>query len=79
MSDIKSAREIAMENLASLGDATNEERLQWKFIPKGRELAGKYIKEEYNLLNDLAAFNEDEKKFVEDAAREFDEKKEEMS
>ena len=64
MSDIKSAREIAMEKLASLGDATEEERLQWKFLPKGRELAGKYIKEEYNILNEITAFNEDEKSYI---------------
>jgi len=64
MSDIKNAREIAMEKLARLGDATDEERLQWKFLPKGRELAGKYVKEEYNLLNELGTYNDAENKYV---------------
>ncbi len=39
MGDIKSAREIAMEKVEKLGEATEEERLKWKHIPKGEELA----------------------------------------
>ncbi|MDD4873832.1 MAG: hypothetical protein PHE15_02505 [Dehalococcoidales bacterium] len=39
MSDIKSAHEIAMEKIARLGDATEEEQLKWKYIPEGEKLA----------------------------------------
>ena len=40
MADIKSAYEIAMEKINKIESATPEERLKWKFIPKGEELAG---------------------------------------
>ena len=33
MADIKSAREIAMEKIEKLGEATEEERLKWKYVP----------------------------------------------
>jgi len=33
MSDIKSAREIAMEKVEELGEVTEEERLRWKYVP----------------------------------------------
>ncbi len=64
MGDIKSAREIAMEKLAKIEEATDEERLQWKYVPKGNELAVKYLKEDCNLVAELAAYNEDERKYV---------------
>ena len=34
MGDIKSAREIAMEKIEKLGEPTEEERLQWRYIPE---------------------------------------------
>ena len=60
MSDIKSAREIAMEKLEKLGDATESERLKWKFDPKGKELAARYIKDDCNLLAELGQYQENE-------------------
>ena len=45
MGDIKSAREIAMEKLEQLGEPTEEERLKWKYEPKGQELAAQFLKE----------------------------------
>ena len=41
MGDIKSALEIAMEKVAKLGEATEEERLKWKHAPQGEELAAR--------------------------------------
>ena len=32
---IKSAREIALEKIEKLGQATEEERLSWKYLPIG--------------------------------------------
>jgi hypothetical protein len=43
MADVKSAYEIAMEKIKDIEPATLEERQKWKFVPKGEELAGKYM------------------------------------
>jgi hypothetical protein len=64
MADIKSAYEIAMEKINKIESATPEERLKWKYIPKGEELAGKYIKDDINLTAELAKYGEQERKFV---------------
>ena len=44
MGDIKSAREIAMEKVEKLEEATDEERLRWKYIPEGERLGARYLK-----------------------------------
>ena len=36
MDDIKSALEIAMEKVEKLGEATDEVRLRWKYVPRGQ-------------------------------------------
>jgi hypothetical protein len=64
MADIKSAYEIAMEKINKIESATEDEKLQWKFVPKGELLAGKYMKDDVNLTEELAKFNDIEKKFV---------------
>ena len=64
MGDMKSAREIAMEKLAKLGETTEEERLQWKFVPIGNELAARYVKEDCNLVAELAQYSDEEKRYV---------------
>jgi len=61
---IKSAREIAMEKVEKLGEATEEERLGWKFIPQGESLAAKYMGEGNNLLAEMGKFEETEKKYI---------------
>ena len=71
MADIKSAREIAMEKLKNLEDATEEERLRWKFVPKGEELAAKYFKEDCNLVAELSKYQESERKHVAEGAGEI--------
>jgi hypothetical protein len=52
MGDIKSAREIAMEKINAMGEPTEEERLEWKYLPEGEKLAARYLK---NDVHDLAA------------------------
>jgi hypothetical protein len=64
MDDIKSAREIAMEKVEKLGEATEEERLRWKYVPKGEELAVRYLKENVNLLAELSQYEGNVKKYV---------------
>ncbi len=64
MADIKSAYEIAMEKINKIESATPEERLKWKFVPKGEELAGKYIKDDVNLGYELSKYKDEERKYV---------------
>ena len=64
MADIKSAREIAMEKLEKLEETTEEERLEWKYVPKGEELAARYLKEDCNLVNELSQYQENERRYV---------------
>lgn len=64
MSDIKSAREIAMEKIEKLGEATEEERLKWKYVPEGEGLAAGYLKRDCNLASELSHYEEKAKKYV---------------
>ena len=68
MADIKSAREIAMEKLEKLEEATEEERLKWKYAPKGEELAARYLKEDCNLVAELSQYQENERKYIVEGA-----------
>ena len=64
MGDMKSAREIAMEKVAKLGEVTEAERLKWKYVPQGEELASRYLKEDCNLVAELSQLQETEKKYI---------------
>ena len=64
MADIKSAYEIAMEKIKDIESATPEERMKWKFVPKGEELAGKYMKNDVNLLTELSKYKDEERIYV---------------
>ena len=64
MDDIKSALEIAREKVEKLGEATEEERLKWKYVPQGEELAARYLKEKLNLVAELSQYEENVKKYV---------------
>lgn len=64
MGDIKSALEIAMEKVAKLGTATEEERLGWKYLPEGETLAARYLKQEVNLVAELGQYEGNVKKYV---------------
>ena len=64
MGEIKSAREIAMAKIEELGEATDEERLAWKYIPDGERLASKYLKKDYNLVAEIDSYEEKIRKYV---------------
>ena len=66
MGDIKSAREIAMEKVAKLGEATEEERLKWKYEPEGEILATRYTNEDCNLVAELSQYEEKARQYVVD-------------
>jgi hypothetical protein len=70
MGDIKSAREIAMEKIAKLGEVTDEERLKWKYVPEGEKLAVRYIKVGCNLVDELSRYEEKVKRYVIEGAGE---------
>lgn len=64
MGEIKSAREIALEKVAGLGEATEEERLRWKYVPEGSRLAARYIAEDCNLVLELGKYDEKIKEYI---------------
>ncbi len=68
MADIKSAREIAMAKMAGLGEATEEERLRWKYVPDGEKLAARYLKEDSNLVTELSRYEEKARKYITEGA-----------
>lgn len=70
MADIKSAREIAMEKVEKLGDATPEERLSWKYQPEGETLAARYLKDDENLIAGISKYDEKDRKYVKAGAAE---------
>jgi len=64
MDDIKSASELAMEKVAKLGEATDEERLRWRYLPEGEKLAQRYLNGDSNLAAELAGYEEKAKKYL---------------
>jgi hypothetical protein len=64
MGDIKSAREIAMEKIARIGEPTEEERLEWKYIPEGEKLAARYLKQDADLQNELGKLDKKAVRYV---------------
>jgi len=71
MSDIKSAREIAMEKVEKLGKATDEERLKWKYVPEGEKLAARYLKQGCNLVAELGQYQENVRKYIIEGAEDI--------
>jgi len=71
MSDIKSAREIAMEKVEELGEVTNEERLRWKYVPEGEKLAARYLKQNLNLATELGKYDEKVAIYIKEGAGEI--------
>jgi len=64
MGDIKSAHEIAMEKIEKLGEATDEERLKWKYVPEGEKLVARYLQQDCNLATELSQYEEAARKYV---------------
>ena len=71
MSDIKSAREIAMEKVEKLGEATDEERLKWKYAPEGEKLAARYVKQDCNLVDELSQYEENVRRYIVEGAEDI--------
>jgi hypothetical protein len=69
--EIKSALEIAMEKVDKLGEATEQERLKWKYAPEGEKLAARYLKQNLNLLAELSQYEENARKYVIEGAQEI--------
>jgi len=68
---IKSALEIAMEKLEGLGEATDEERLRWKYVPEGEKLAARYLREDLNLVTELGRYDENAAGYIKEGAAEI--------
>ncbi len=64
MGEIKSALEIAMEKVNQMEEPTEEEKLQWKYVPEGEKLAGRYLKEKVNLLAELNKYDEKFREYI---------------
>jgi hypothetical protein len=64
MGDIKSAREIAMEKINKIGEPTEEERLEWKYLPEGEKLAARFLKQDAQLLPELAKLDKKAAQYV---------------
>jgi len=71
MGDIKSAYELAMERVDKMGEATQEEKIRWKYQPEGEKLAAVYLEEEINLASKLSGYEKKAKEFVVDALTEI--------
>ena len=61
---MKSAREIAMEKMEKIGGSTEEERLKWKYVPEGEQLAIKYLKDDCNLVAEMSQYQENVRKYI---------------
>jgi hypothetical protein len=57
MGDIKSAREIAMEKIDKIGEATEAERFEWKYLPEGEKLAARFLKQGIDLSAELSKYD----------------------
>jgi hypothetical protein len=53
MADIKSARDIALERISNIGQATEVEKLKWKYTPEGEKIAVAYLKNDTDLSSDI--------------------------
>jgi len=69
--EIKSAHEIAMEKVEKLGEPTEEERLKWKHVPEGEQLAARYLKKDCNLVSELSQYQENIRKYIVQGASEI--------
>lgn len=65
MSDvIKSAREIALEKLAQIEEATDDEKRSWKYIPEGEKLAAVYLKKNIELGVELRKYSDEVAQYI---------------
>jgi len=71
MDDIKSAAEIAMEKVEKMGEATDEEKMRWKYTPEGEKLAARHLKQDCNLAAELERYEENARKYIVEGATEI--------
>ncbi len=64
MSEIKSFREIAMEKISSIGDASEEEQLKWKYIPEGEKLAASCLNDGSDIKPEIDKYDKKVREFV---------------
>ena len=64
MGDMKSALELAMEKVEELGEATDEERLKWKYVPEGEKLAVRYLNHGCNLAVEMSQYEENVRRYI---------------
>ena len=64
MADIKSFREIAMEKIAAIEEASEEEQLKWKFIPEGEKLAAVCLDKGKEIKSEIEKYDEKLRLFV---------------
>jgi hypothetical protein len=66
--DIKSAYEIAMERVDKIGEATEEEKLRWKYGPEGEKIAARFLREDFDIVAEVNKFDAMGAKYVTGAA-----------
>lgn len=69
--EIKSAQEIAREKVARLGEVTDQERLEWQYVPEGEKLAARYLKQGLNLVAELSQYEAKVREYVIKGAEEI--------
>ncbi len=69
--EIKSAREIAMEKVAALDAVTHDDRLKWKYVPEGEQLALKYIKDGQDIAAAVSGYANEAKPYVKSGAEDI--------
>ena len=66
--EIKSAREIAMEKIAALDAVTDDDKLKWKYVPEGEQLALKYLKDGQDIATALSNYAQEAQPYVKSGA-----------
>ena len=66
--EIKSAREIAMEKIAALDAVTDDDKLKWKYVPEGEQLALKYLKDGQDIAAPLSNYTQEAQPYVKSGA-----------
>jgi hypothetical protein len=68
--EIKSAREIAMEKISAMETVTEDDRLKWKYVPEGEQVALKYFKDGQDMAATLSGYASEAQHFVRTGAEE---------
>jgi hypothetical protein len=66
--EIRSARDIVLEKIASLDAITSGERLKWKYTPEGEQLAIRYFKDGLDLASAISTYPAEAQPFIKNGA-----------